>query len=474
MAPCPAEIPVRYYTGFTTNIICMTCTVQSDGKLPFWNQNTETCVAACPAETPELSGQCQSCAQVNASTPFWNDATKECVSSCPELISGNLCVTCYEVDENQPYLDVETGDCVSCSDATDGQRKYWHPSARACVVSCPDGLRDGSSSVCSECPEESFWNGKECTSCPTARPKWDYDTKKCVQDCPEDAPIFRDGKCRACTDISEEFVYYVPYYGRCIMQCPEEAPFPDEHNVCRTWVELHPEMPFWDGFEGLACTASLGGEYFRASECIKECPEYAPFADENKFCKKCPEVSLERPLWKDGACVACQEGKYWTGSVCSGSCSGEMKAPLTGNVCVKRCGAYQVYDEIKTKCVCKEGFSSASGECELGQGQTWKDHVDACAAEAGVVSLDGTACVTFCGENEKAVDGVCVCKESSVVSADGDKCVLRRECKRTLVSSGVEACTGEDQCPKGLKLGINGHECVSECALWTLGQTGEE
>ena len=113
-------------------------------------------------------------------------------------------------------------------------------------------------------------------------------------------------------------------------------------------------------------------------------------------------------------------------------------------------------------------------KCQPPANSNWKGLENVCMADGKVVSIDYQECVAKCGEHEKAVDGHCVCKESSVINKKGDKCVLRRECKRTLVSSGVEACTGEDQCPKGLKLGINGHECVSECALWTLGQTGEE
>lgn len=49
-----------------------------------------------------------------------------------------------------------------------------------------------------------------------------------------------------------------------------------------------------------------------------------------------------------------------------------------------------------------------------------------CMAEDKVVSINYQECTIRCGEHEKAVNGHCVCKESSIIVQDGTKCVLRR------------------------------------------------
>ena len=73
--------------------------------------------------------------------------------------------------------------------------------------------------------------------------------------------------------------------------------------------------------------------------------------------------------------------------------------------------------------------------CSLPKDDTWGDHKAACAGAYMVVSLDGLSCIPQCGDNEKAVEGRCVCKENAVVDWTGTGCVPRSECTRILLSS---------------------------------------
>ena len=155
--------------------------------------------------------------------------------------------------------------------------------------------------------------------------------------------------------------------------CPAEVPIPDANNICRTCAEVNPEKPFWDGFQCLACSESLDGEFFDGLKCVKACSESFVVEAGNKICKRCADIDPARPLWKDGKCQACPEGQYFFDSKCAAGCPiccsqyyqctynpspfycSELERinylkPLFGQVCVQRCGKFQTLED--GKCVC--------------------------------------------------------------------------------------------------------------------------
>ena len=80
------------------------------------------------------------------------------------------------------------------------------------------------------------------------------------------------------------------------------------------------------------------------------------------------------------------------------------------------------------------------------------------------MSLDKNQCTKQCGDNEKAVEGRCVCKESAVPDAHGSSCIVRSMCGRILLSDeGAETCTGLETCDKGLFLDEDWKHCISSC-----------
>ena len=94
-----------------------------------------------------------------------------------------------------------------------------------------------------------------------------------------------------------------------------------------------------------------------------------------------------------------------------------------------------------------------------------------------MVNLDGSECAKQCGDNEKAVEGRCVCKESAVPNAYGSSCVVRSMCSRVLLSDeGAETCTGLETCEKGFFLDEDWKHCISSCGdrLQVYNKTREE
>ena len=108
--------------------------------------------------------------------------------------------------------------------------------------------------------------------------------------------------------------------------------------------------------------------------------------------------------------------------------------------------------------MCAEGLRYDGKECVLEEGKTWADLVDVCAKAEMTVSIDGSACGALCGENEKAVDGRCVCKSSSVYHPLSGKCILRDRCGVVQVVGGMQVCT--DKCGENYELADG--SCVTE------------
>ena len=81
-----------------------------------------------------------------------------------------------------------------------------------------------------------------------------------------------------------------------------------------------------------------------------------------------------------------------------------------------------------------------------------------------MVSLDGSECAKQCGDNEKAVEGRCICKENAVFDVHRSSCIVRSMCSRILLSDeGAETCTGLETCDKGLFLDEDWKHCLSSC-----------
>ena len=215
----------------------------------------------------------------------------------------------------------------------------------------------------------------------------------------------------------------------CTSRCPNTAPVPDESNICRSCAEVDPSKPFWNDFECVPCSE---GEFFDGEKCVGERPSDKPFVDEHNICWACADVDVNKPRWYEGKCQACPEGEYFSNSVCTTECTGGLLKPLYGQVCVQKCGQFQVQEG--DKCVCASGLLPSGSKCVLPENKKWADFLSICAASGMVVSLDGESCIPQCGDNEKVVNSRCTCKESVVKDETGTKCVARRTC--TLIKLG--------------------------------------
>lgn len=285
----------------------MTCDAAYGGLKPYWNQNAQDCEVACPSETPAVAEgkTCQTCSNLNASTPYWNQATAECVSKCPETTYNSMCKTCYEINQDEPYWDSTIQKCIACSDKFP-EKTLWDPLTNQCTDTCSREKQYDDKIICYECEDYEFWNGDECVSCPDDLPQWDYDLKRCVERCPKDKPESAEGMCVDCSFNyfgNEGYSLWNPNTNSCVDYCPDTAPLLDEYRFCRTCMEMHPDKPFWTGFECVACTEIVGGEYFDGIKCVQECPELY----DGKFCKTCADANPDKPIWDGSACVACPE-----------------------------------------------------------------------------------------------------------------------------------------------------------------------
>ena len=430
MPPCPPEKPVwtngEFWEGYAT---CAGCAAVTGGAAPFWDPENEECVKTCPEAAPaEGSATCRSCAEADARYPLWNANTQECVAKCPEITEGDECRRADEVDPEKPYWDKTDNRTKSCSDVS-AATPYWEPNARLCVARCSDGAT--SSNVCRTCTDGEFWTGERCASCPGWLPNWDESLRKCVSACSDRAQVYYEGGCLTCAEYSKldgnTANYYLSGVG-CVAVCPEGYPVADSNNVCRSCAAANPERPSWDGSSCVSCGV---GEFFDGEECVSDCPAHIPFADKFRICWACAQVDERTPYWEEDSCKACSEGLFWdSGSQkCVQACQESQFVSIYSSACVDACGKFEIASNGRCACSAGLSFDFERRECVLPADSVWEDFTNVCAGAGLVVSLDGRSCEAGCGEHAKEVDGRCACKADSVLSADGNSCVLRRECE---------------------------------------------
>lgn len=94
-----------------------------------------------------------------------------------------------------------------------------------------------------------------------------------------------------------------------------------------------------------------------------------------------------------------------------------------------------------------------------------------------VVSFNGSSCDFRCGDDEKAVENRCVCKESAIPNWDNYYCVSRAACARIVASDEeVETCSGVGNCKNDLFLELDGKHCRPACSsgLWMYDKQNDE
>ena len=100
---------------------------------------------------------------------------------------------------------------------------------------------------------------------------------------------------------------------------------------------------------------------------------------------------------------------------------------------------------------------------------------DTCVCDK-VLSMDGQACKTGCGEHEEPAGGQCMCMSGYALDENTNSCVEigGPACERVVIEGAQTKCLQTSVCPAGLKLSPDGYTCVSDCERWAEdASTGE-
>ena len=238
---------------------------------------------------------------------LFHPSAKTCVLSCPEELSqspgADSCFTCAEVG---------------------GDNLYWDPDREKCVATCPETSLDGKCVSCAEADKSGarpIWNAEHqiCQSCAEAFPNekrtWDPNTHQCVQNCPDGLVDTDTGKCLSCSRANGGAPLVWDEAAKKCAPCPPETPNWDgEHEKCAPPCPT--EMPAWTyvcllkTYVCASCeTATNTKRPFwdpNAQECVEMCPSDTPAAENEKTCQTCAQANTSAPYWNPATreCVA--------------------------------------------------------------------------------------------------------------------------------------------------------------------------
>ena len=269
------------------------------------SENGKKCLVSCPnsfyvvGNTKKCINNCKSINRYNF------EDNRECITNC-SLVEKNIrnyyyyddSNTCYKLCKNNNKNDfkfskkVDNKSPQKCLSSCPENYKYYNEKDYLCLQSC-SFYKNSTSNICvdqcasteyilsnntcikEECPSEEPFSVeidkkcvKNCTKYDSKYEYFHYKTRKCLEQCPPDAP-YKYGK-------------------QCINQCPEG--FYAESNECKLKCE---DTSYYikdeDNENAYKCVQNcdLSNYYVSSStgECVKKCGMWENFVGNNKRCK---------------------------------------------------------------------------------------------------------------------------------------------------------------------------------------------
>ena len=222
----------------------------------------ESCIPQCGKNEKPVNGHCE-CKE--SAIPYQSRSGCSARRTCARFINaGTDEETCADLSRcpNERSLEKDGKSCVLV--CASKKRAFDKVAGEyVCVDDCkPYALVFDGKDTCVTCATKNIlapvWNASanDCRACETADGgvHWDSADEKCVDECPEAAPVFveQQSMCRKC-----EKSYGGEFWDgqKCVEECPLAA---DAEHVCKPCAEINDKLPFWDAAQRV---------------CVSECPE---------------------------------------------------------------------------------------------------------------------------------------------------------------------------------------------------------
>lgn len=264
---------------------------------------TNNNVTKCPIDTPFFRGSDSKCVACNDPTPVFDLYKKDCIS-CPTGTKLNSSThKCEKAETPAP-----TSKCPS--------NYVWNEAQKSC--NCPEAFPIDLGCECVKCLEPFVWNSAEraCKLRCEESHIWNKDTQKC--ECPKSTPYEVNGECIACNAPfewkAEGFTCQLKVNNCPAPTAPTTPTTPTTPSVqtCGSnfiWDSnvqqcvCPADLPFNDGAKCLQCNLPQYWDH-NLKQCLY-CPQRQFFNTLSRACEPCPS---SRPLWRNYACEACQNG----------------------------------------------------------------------------------------------------------------------------------------------------------------------
>lgn len=247
------------------SLVCESCAKSTRGERPFWDPMASECVTACPEVRKPVDGSiCRTCRDIDSDKHYWYG--ENCVANCPQTYFRDVCIPCSEDNGNNAHWNGER--CVPCSE----NEVASYQNGKECVAECPGPSRGN---FCYNCPsDEPVFDARTraCRACSAAIDGgdfWDPSAKKCVLTCPDELPTPEYGVCMTCAETTEQNEpvwdpeaktcrkctaddggsFWDSVSGHCVPGCPTTAPKLLPGRVCRACGAGRDRGRFWDGAE---------------------------------------------------------------------------------------------------------------------------------------------------------------------------------------------------------------------------------
>lgn len=260
-------------------------------------------------------------------------------------------------------------------------------------------------------------------------------------------------------------MYFDPDAGACVTACPAKTPGHTHDRYCKVCVEVDPTKPYWNGSACDACAEKYGGLYWDGTTCVEKCPETAPAAGENNFCRKCSVDDYN------------DKGNYFDPetSSCVDTCPDKTPKPSDNNIC-KSCfdinPKYPIFSNNKDCTQCNPNFVHYDGVGDCVKTcpdsapllNTTHNYCYPCK-ESQVYDPKWGNCVSECPSDTPVIDSNRICRKCSEVDPSKP---YWRDGQCTTCSIQEPYWDGEAQSCKACEASLggtfwNGKECTDEC-----------
>ena len=379
------------------------------------------------------SNNCLTC-----DTPFYYDpTTSKCVLTCPvgywEDSSSHTCIKCYTRATAAAYQQTcytcTNSLATSCTSCAPGEAFLFSTNG-TCLLRCPPGYwGDTSDDKCKQCYQYTASAPTE-NPCATCEGPDSNDCLSC------NSPWVLDKTTKTCVDTCPTGYFNDAASLTCIRCYVASNPTTDVHKSCKSC----------SGILMTNCLSCEAGNYYypRRRVCLGSCPSGYYADDATSTCLPC--YSTINPIELHRTCITCSGGDS---NNCL-SCETNAFYIASENICVNTCPDGYFKDPITNTCI--TCYSTGSGACQTCTGGL---QTDCTSCFTGTYYLpSNTSCVSGCPTNGWYADND-TCKSCYMPSDSGnDKGCL--SCKGGLPTDCLS-------CARGTYYYYTNSTCLFEC-----------